>query len=263
MNIEFWKDKEWLIEQYIVQQKSLHQLEREFKKNKSTFGYWLSKYHIQIRCGGEAKHILNNNDFNVSNEFNEFIYGELLGDGGLFSYSKYTASICYTSKYEVYANWLKNKFKEYGIDGKVHKDINKLMYLGEHKRYERYLYHSKQYTKLLDIRNLFYPKGIKIVPRILNFTPIMVRQWYIGDGYLETTNNSIKLCTDNFSIEDVEFLSDNLKNIGINNNINIIRRTQTQYRIRIGAQSKLSFLTYIGDCPEEIKSIYGYKFLNK
>jgi hypothetical protein len=259
--LEFWKDKEWLIEHYIIKQKSLRELSREFKKDKTTFAYWLNKYGIKIRSGGESKHLLNSNTFNLTSDVKEFIYGELLGDMGLFCYSKYTASIVYTSKYETYINWLNDQLSNFGINGNSHKSLKSQNYKNQIKEYIGYEYHSLCYRELLNIRNYFYKENQKIVPEWILLTPLVVRQWYIGDGYLETTNNSIRLCTDNFLKQDVELLYVKLRDIGFKCSITIIRRRNIMYRIRISSKSVVDFLDYIGECPIEINDVYGYKFI--
>jgi len=250
-----------LIEQYINQQKSIRELSREFKKDRSTFKYWLQKYNIPIRSNGEAKHLLNANSVILSNEAKEFIYGELLGDMCIRCYSNYTASIIYTSKYKEYIKWLNKILVKYGIEisGEIHKSVSKLSY--NNKEHLKYHYSSLCYPELLEIRNIFYKNNIKIVPENLILTPILVRQWYIGDGYLETTNNSIRICTDNFTKSEIEMLIHKFKDIGIECTITRLIRKDTKYRIRVRAKSKIDFLDYIGKCPKEINNIYGYKFI--
>lgn len=108
---------------------------------------------------------------------------------------------------------------------------------------------SKQYER-------WYPNsGIKQPPDDVRITPTSVMMWYLGDGTLvQFGQNSIqlKLSTDGFSRERVEFLADKLNEKGIkchrlNNN-----------RIYIKAKGISSFFDFIGrESPVEC---YQYKF---
>lgn len=191
----------------------------------------------------------------------EFITGELLGDGCLMvdkrhkevSSSKYVHS----SKHK-YIEWLSSVLATWGVEqvGKT----NKLAL----KKGQAYSYQSRFYRDLLPLRELFYPEGKKVLPQSLRLTPIIVRQWYIGDGSLIFSHNkypAVMLHTLGFTKKEVYFLSTLVsQEIGVGVTTN---KCDQGLRIRIPAKDVEKFLGYIGPCPEEIVDVYGYKWNTK
>jgi hypothetical protein len=103
----------------------------------------------------------------------------------------------------------------------------------------------------------WYPNdGKKQPPNDVRITPTSVMMWYLGDGSLVTSEKTntvtVRLSTDGFDPERVEFLAKKLCDIGIachRNNDN---------RILIEARGVPSFFDYIGrKSPVEC---YSYKF---
>jgi len=189
------------------------------------------------------------NHCNISQENIEWINGELLGDGSLVSSSSYSARVCYASKFLEYINYISIILKSFGIEqsGEIYKQY--------HKKFNCYSYgyHSKMYVELLAIRRKWYPNGKKIVPRDIIITPITLRQWFIGDGYLRKRKKGrphIILATDGFSISDIEWLVVQLNKLGF-------KAKRVSLIIYISAHSTREFVNYIGECPAKC---YQYKF---
>ena len=172
----------------------------------------------------------------------EWINGELLGDGHLQS-STYSARFVYGSKYLEYINYVSDTLTEFSImqSGKIHKQVT--CTIGYH-------YTSLSYSELFDVWAAWYADGFKQVPRDLKLTPVVCRQWYIGDGCLK--GKFIILSTDGFPRFDVEWLVEMLNKMGI-----FARRQPAHNTIYIPARSTQSFLDYIGECPVEC---YKYKW---
>ena len=99
---------------------------------------------------------------------------------------------------------------------------------------------SSSFTK---IRNLWYPKGKKVVPKNLLLTPDTVLHWYLGDGNLDNSNG-IFLCTDSFFLSDLDFLINLFKEIGI-----LAKKIIKKNRILIPNRYVYEFLNYIGFSP--------------
>jgi hypothetical protein len=178
----------------------------------------------------------------------EWISGELLGDGSL-CFHPCSAQFMYGSKYFEYCEYVKNILEAFGIiGGKIHKRY--------HKKFDCYSYHynSHRYVELLPIRKKWYPEGKKIVPRDIKLTPLVCRQWYIGDGCLRNNNRRsyIKLYTYGFTILDVEKLVKQLISLGFKTT-----RQSIHNIIHISQDSTKEFLKYIGLCPVEC---YQYKW---
>ena len=71
---------------------------------------------------------------------------------------------------------------------------------------------SIQLGKLYDI---WYPEGVKIIPKYFTVTPTILLHFFIGDGYITKTKLqngklkiiAIKLCTDCFTLEDISYVA--------------------------------------------------------
>ena len=241
-----YRDYKWLYNQYVTERKCLRQIERENGIVRKIIRDWLLRFGIKIRSNGEALHLIMGNHCNLSKEAREFIDGELLGDMSMRSNRKWSARIKYSSKYLEYIEWLAKTLKSFGIEqsGKIGLD----RFRG--KIY--YHYESRQYEELLPLYQKWYPegKGGKIVPEDLVLTPLICRQWYIGDGHLGEGRH-IDLCSMGFSKSDVERLKKQLYALGFKVTID------SQNNIRISTYSGQSFLDYIGKCPI---GCYGYKW---
>jgi hypothetical protein len=248
--------KERLRHLYIDLKLSCPEIERKFGLKKNTVRYSLIRLQIPRRTRGEAKHLLIGNHVKLSDKAISFLEGELLSDSHLTP-GKYASKIVQGSKYRKYLEWLSRQFWEFGIQqaGKI------LRKIGEKAIYFQYC--SRFYEELKPIRDRFYPGGSeKIVPHSTILDPLLVRQLYIGDGTLSirSKGNShrrpiVRLSTQGFSIESVEFLAQLFRNLGF-----LASRNPDTNIIGFGANSTAKFLDYIGPCPPEIEDIYGYKW---
>ena len=247
-----YKNKEWLYKKYWDEKLSLSKIAKLCKFSHSTIHRWMIKYNIPQRSLNEAVHLGNANHCNLSEKTVEWINGELLGDGCLVSRSVYSARFSYSSKYKEYIQYISDTLKSFGIkqSGGIKKRID--------KRHNNIVYHygSCDYVELLPIREKWYPKGKKIVPKDIKLTSLTLRQHYIGDGSLNHPkhgNPRIILATNGFKISEVEWLIKQLLKLGF-------RASRRPSRNTIGISNKFTkdFLNYIGKCPV---SCYQYKFV--
>jgi hypothetical protein len=190
------------------------------------------------------------NHCKLSQKAIEWINGELLGDGHLCSYSSFSARFTYSSKHFEYAQYVSDTLKSFGIKqaGRIRKVINK------RRGNISYHYQSLRYVELLSVHKKWYPKGKKIVPKNIELTPLVCRQWYIGDGtyyFTARRKRKLKLCSQGFTILDVEWLVKKLNKLGFK-----VKR-ELNNGIRFSNYSIKSFLEYIGSCPVEC---YKYKW---
>ena len=199
---------------------------------------------------------------NLSPHIKEFITGELLGDGSLFSRSKYTAYYQHGTKYREYLVWIEKIFFDFGIKktGTIRKNAHTLKSNG--KTYISYSLKTVTYPELKSLRIWFYPNGKKIIPYNLELTPLIVRQWYLGDGSLSkkvgNMGQTISISTEGFQENDIDRVIEKFKRIGLKLAKNKSRKGQ--YKICISRQSTIDFFDYIGPCPQEIETIYSYKW---
>ncbi len=263
---KLYQDKEWLNNQYWNLEKPERQIATEQNRGWSVIAYWLKKLNIERRSKGEAYHLSQGNHVDLSSKAMEFIEGELLGDGHLEKRSKYSAYYTHGSKYKEYVVWLSVIFDGFGVKqgGNITQHINKIY------KNIAYNYSSLYYSELLPLREKWYRlynpetdgpnwkyEYIKIVPRDIELTPLVCRQWYIGDGCLEHNKGSIngkeciRLSTEGFPIRDVRFLIEKLNGLGFQSS-----RTKKN-KIYISTKSVPAFLNYIGPCPVDC---YKYKW---
>lgn len=246
-----YKNKEWLREQYSIKKLSTRQIGRLCNCSCFAILYWLKKLNISRRTQSKSEHLAKANHCNLSKKARQWIDGELLGDAYLRSRSQYSANFQYSSKYKEYIQYISNTLKFFSIQqaGEIYEEYNIKM--------DCYTYHyqSFDYIELLPIRKRWYPKGHKIIPRDLELTPLVCRQWYIGDGCLvhsETGKPRIQLCTNGFPVLDVEWLVKEL-------NKSDFKSTQrpSSNTIGISTYSTKQFLGYIGKSPVKC---YKYKW---
>jgi len=244
-----YQNKDWLYQKYVEEKLSLSQIGKKINRDITTIYNWLHKFNIPVRSVAEGTHLIEANHCNLSKQAIEWLNGELLGDGCLYSYSSYSANFIYGSKYLEYIHYISDILKSFGIGGgEIKKKYN--------KDWDCYVYHyySHCYVELLPIRKRWYPDGKKIVPRDVTLTPLTCRQFYIGEGCLSHRKKQrphIVLATYGFLIEDVEWLKIQLNKLGFK----ATRRSQN--RIGISSHSTKQFLDYIGKCPVKC---YQYKW---
>lgn len=247
-----YQNKEWLYDQYIKKKLSIPEIAKLCEVVYSIIWHWLKKLSIPIRSRGEGTHLVNGNHCDLSQKAIEWINGELLGDGCLRSQSPYSAQFIYTSKHLKYIEYVSDTLKSFGIrqSGKIYKSYHKNLDCNT------YHYQSHAYKELLSVYKRWYPKRKKIVPKNIKLTPIICRQWHIGDGCLIHRINGgrsrIRLYTNNFTISEVEWLVRELIELGFKATRQIFHNA-----IGISTHSTKAFLDYIGSCPVEC---YQYKW---
>lgn len=248
-----YRNENWLKEKYLREGLSSTQIAKICDVYASTILRWLIKYDIKRRNNSYSVHIRENkNTVNLSYEAKQFIYGELLGDGHLTKGSKYACLFSYASRHNEYLEWLSSKLNDFGIEqsNKIYERIIK------EKKYFQYF--SKSYPELKEIRNIFYPDGIKIIPNKIEITPLLLRQWYIGDGSLIKPSKRrwngkpyIKIAALGFNREDLQNIITKINNIGLRCTLN------KDKIIQFSVYSTKDFLKYAGDCPVKC---YQYKW---
>ena len=239
--------REWLYHQYVELGQSLQTIAEKRETTVRSVYRWLDEYGIPIREWHESQA----NHVQLSSTAIEFISGELLGDMSLVMNGESSARIDYSSQYKSYLLWLSKMLSSFGISesGIYDKSSNGKI---------SFQYHSRSYRELGQLRQLWYPNGAKRVPGNLKLTPLICRQWLIGDGYLRHARHrspAIVLATYGFSLDEIYRLSKQLNDLGFKSTV-----PNSAKVIYISSHSVADFLGWIGPCPEEIKPWYGYKW---
>lgn len=251
-NKKEYKNKKWLEEKYSEEKMNQSQIAKRCGVSRTTICYYLTRLDIAHRPKGEIIHLAKCNHCNLSREAIEWLNGEMLGDGHLELCSLYSARFSYISKYLEYIIYVSDTLNSFGIkqSGEIIKKIN--------KKYKNisYQYRSLYYSELFQLRERWYPKSKKIMPKDVKLIPLTCRQWYIGDGSLKYQINDkrprIILYTCGFMILDVEWLIKQLKNLEFK-----VTRQSSNNIIHISVYSTKDFLDYIGKCPVKC---YQYKW---
>lgn len=249
--LKFWHFGEFLDAQYWGGSMSSIEIAKMCNCNKRNILYQMQKTGIGRRARQDQP-----NYVNITRELEEMLEGELLGDGNLIKHGR-GARYQHSNKYPFYIGWLFNKFMNCGIGW------NEKVYSANTPWGTVYMGRTWTYRDLVKLQERFYPNGKKIVPTDIELTPTILKHWYIGDGCFYTRKRgnyhekSITMATNGFTYDEVEFLTDELNKLGIKANLN----HSQGYTIVVYKKSAIQkFFNYIGDCPEEIKQIYGYKF---
>lgn len=251
--LRLYKNRLWLKHQYIDLQKSIYKIAKICNHNPASIYRWLRKHKIKVRSCSEAAR-LRAGHVSLAKEALEFLNGGLLGDGHM----QKGYSVCYSqsSKYESYVKWLSEKFIGFGINqtGKIGKMV------GTSRKGKKLTYHfytSRHYVELIPLYAKWYRKArsdekfkggkpkrwIKILPKDLELTPLVVRQWYIGDGSLQRKERYITLGTEGFERAEVGRLAKMLGELGF------VTKQKKDNNIRISQRSTQDFLNYVGSCP--------------
>ena len=259
---ELYRNKKWLYGEYIVKKLKMEDIAKPLNVHYTTIRHWLIRFNIPIRRKGTSRQ----NHIKLSKEAIQFITGELLGDGSIYhGKSKYgivSARYEHTNKHKEYLIWLSNKLNDYGLEqaGKIAKITGKAP---NGKTTTCYKYNSRSYVELKYLYIKWYPFGFKIVPRDIELSPIVMRQWYLGDGYIgrnrKSNNvlNTLGFCTCGFHTDDIIFLKEKLEDMGLKCTIKV------DNSIIISVKKIWIVFNHMGFCPKEIENIYGYKFPSK
>lgn len=264
---KLYKNETWLKNQYTTSQKSSCTIAKECGCSNNTVMYWLRKFKAQIRSRSKTTCIAQSNHVYVSNEALEFLNGSLLGDGHL-ELQRMSVAVTYSSKYEGYLKWISKKSAQFGIEqgGAINKYEGWAMFPGGKKHYGTFfLYCSRHYVELKKLQSKWYRpatqeerekgrKFFKIVPPDLELTPLTCQQWYLDDGKISRRGKDIGFSTQGFLDDEILFLISLLARLGLKTTTNKNRE------IYMSRMSKRDFFDFIGPCPQEIKSIYGYKW---
>ena len=113
---------------------------------------------------------------------------------------------------------------------------------------------SSKLPQLTEQHKRWYPGGKKKVPRDIILTPSVCYWWYIGDGTVDISRRRIRLCTYGFPREDVDFLAELLRKLGLHPTVR--EYDYTGPYIEISRDQDIWF-TYIGPCHN---SEYAYKW---
>lgn len=150
----------------------------------------------------------------------DIIIGSLLGDGSInykLANSNFTKNQS-KNRFD-YLKWHHEVLCPYSVvvDPVFSKEklIGKNRMIVERKKVKKHLsgyklrtHHHPVFTQL---RQEWYPQGVKAVPKNLVLNPQRIAIWFFDDGSNHVPNRTSVICTQSFTFEDVEFLCEKLK----------------------------------------------------
>ena len=123
------------------------------------------------------------------------------------------------------------------------------------KTYHKYTFttHMDEVWEKVDVK--WYRKDLiddlrytrtKIVPTDIKLTPLALCVWHMDDGSNNQTDANIELNTQSFTVEEVEFLIERLKqDLGIDSHKKTGGKKEGQYKIYVGRGSYFDFIEMI------------------
>jgi hypothetical protein len=187
----------------------------------------------------------------LSMEQEEVLIGGLLGDTYLYSYENHKnagISIARSIKDYDYLEWQYNLYIDFCSKG-IRKFFSS--FRGKGKKTEQCSFRTRVSNLFTPFRKKWYPSGIKIVPKDLILTPLIVAIWFCDDGsitYSGKKSRRVAFYTDGFTKNEVEFLANLLSDtLGIK--IKITRKKN----------AKINYGYYLYTCnKKDIKKFVNY-----
>jgi predicted transcriptional regulator len=204
---------------------------------------WMKKYKIPTRTPAEARTRFRK-EVRLTSFLKDYIDGLLLGDGSLAQSGEAVYEQEFANSKKEWMLEIKNTFENFGFDCTIYASKRSTVRL-----------RTKSHPVLRYFRGRWYPQKKKLVPRDISLSPIMIKNWYLGDGKLDK-DDAIILYTECFNRTDVEWLADSLTrtlNIGAYS----CKNEKGHYLIKIRVCDSEKFLVYIG---ENYPSCFSYKF---
>jgi hypothetical protein len=186
----------------------------------------------------------------------DVLNGNMLGDGFIYfsSLKHHNPVFCVEYKHKEYCKYI-NSVNPF-LTGQSIKYRKRYSDRYEHGYVECFKSTSLSSTVLKELHSKWYVNGIKTVPKDLELTPQSLLIWFLDDGYTSTTGG-LYLATDGFSLEDNEFLQQQLSLLSVNVNFHIAS-SKKNVRLYIPKSYVETFYQLIGPCPV---NCYRYKWM--
>lgn len=211
----------------------------------------------------------------ISEEYNSFITGSLLGDGCLSKYDIVNSKTKHNSKlsmlhsikqkdYVLYKKFLLDSmgiinYYNSRLPAKTHSIVNGRVI----KDNGSVILTTEKNKNLNSLRDLWYPEDKKIVPESIQLTPLALAIWYMDDG--AKNSSGYYLHTEGFDEHSSNLLINKLEEINIKSNLHKIRNYTFLYISKYSVDAFNDFITsficqsmqYKLHGPKEIPQIAG------
>lgn len=231
---------------------SLMQLSLKYKYNIASIRYFLLKNDIKIRSVKESvEKFAKKSDLILDDFFMQNFIGWILGDGGLrICKNRINPYFTYTDLKKDHIDYVSSILYKYNIKHSIN----------IHKKSSCYCIQSEARPEFHKIYNLFYGyEGLnennqkrKILPNII-LTPIILRNWYIGDGCSSKCARSFNHRGSITCKYKNDFILNQFKNLF--GDIKCYYDKRNSYKYHFNNKNLIKLLSYIGECPVD-----GYKY---
>lgn len=238
-------DPDWLRENYWDKNLSTREVADKAGVSSPTILKWMKRFDIDRRDR------IQQNKVDLSDEALNYLQGHILGDGSLTNYRGKSALFAFSNKHREVVEWAKSRLNDYNIKVAPEGIVSKEGGFGT----TVFAFRTVSYPEFAPIRNRWYPDGHKSLPQDFELTPMSLRQLYIGDGSL--SGNSVSIATNWYTSNEVDWLINELSNLGVSSYKNEV--CAGQYRIYIPSDESPSFFDVIGDLPDGLRP-YSYKW---
>ncbi len=175
---------------------------------------------ILMRKGCYSK-VARQNLLDLSAYQRELIFGSLLGDGTLTNISdNANSAFKKLQKHEEHVSWLAKELSPYSRE-KIYegkrvtmpvRQVGKVVNVASDSSARYYVMRTIAHPVFTSMRRIWYNEdGLKVVPRNLTLTPLILAIWYVDDGSTYYKGRTCDLSTHCFTMADVEFLRDVLQ----------------------------------------------------
>lgn len=230
---------------------SANKISIKYNKNIGSIMYLLRKNNIHIRSISESVNLHYSNNTNrdkiiFNSNFEQFIIGLMCGDGSLrLTKKSLYPHYNHTDKHKTYLIYLKKIFQDYGI---VCGNITK------NKSNNTYRFQTETLKSYLEVYNKFYINSTRKKVENINITPIILYNWYIGDGNIKKNKDSKNISTEITCKYYCKNIESQFKTIFGSD----CKYHFTSQKYYFPVKYRNMFLDYIGNCKDDD---YQYKFI--
>jgi len=197
-----------------MKDKTNKQAANYFKISERTIARLIKKYNLNYEEMKYGSYL----PFNL--EQKELMVASLLGDGCIEKTGRFKLGQTLVGSKKEYVTWVHDKFSPYSK--RVYKDD------------QSFRFYTVTHSIFKNLRKKWYPDGKKIIPRDIVITPYILAHWHIQDGSNNQGKKSIRISTDCFTKNDVNFLRYRIfKDLKVNTTLNTKLGKYSQ--IHIGA----------------------------
>lgn len=191
-------------------------LQPRTKENKTSRGYCKTCYAYAYNHNLFDKSIPPKKSITtLTDEQKQILIGSLLGDGEIIKNTPTSQNYLYSvgreqSDYE-YLKWNYDKFISFRKNAKI------VLFTKVDKRPGWKPYLGCQFKTIsapvfTEHREIWYPNGIKIIPKNIKLTPLSTAIWFCDDGCFRSNRagRGLQIATHGFDLDSVEYISNEL-----------------------------------------------------